>query len=329
VKKFRIGVVALVAMAFPALLGIGPVGAAASTDVVRAQTTAGWFGLNEGPSGSVGTVTFVQGPGSLPAGSGSVQLAVDATGRATIGSNQFKGTRFDALTGLTYWVYVPSAAGNGYPVLQMSVDFNLNDANTAYQGRVSFNLGSVPLNTWTQVNALTGTYFRSQPTASPLLACATSCTIAQILAQYPNAGIRNAPGSLENAVLLRLGGPIAPSGATVFADVVTVATAANTKIVDFEPGATLEPNVGPPGTAIVVKGYGFKPKAKVRFHYLGYGRPKQTLLCRSVANTAGVAMCSSAVPTGARAGNIGVHPVWIRGKSPTGAIEYRPEFFRT
>jgi hypothetical protein len=325
-RNVRVGVVALV-IAAAGLVGIHPAGAAATTQVVRAQTVGGWFSLNEGPPGSVGTANFVQGPGSLPAGSGSAQLTVDSTGRASIGTTQFAGLRLDQLTELSYWAYVPSSAGNFYPVVQFDVDYNLNDANTAYQGRLSYNLPSpLPLNTWTKVNATaTGsTFFRSNEPASNALTCGTSCTIPQILAAYPNAGIRNAT-SERGALLIRLGGPVT-GGATVYADAVTVATVANSVLTDFEPGASLQPTNGPAGTVVTAKGYGFKPGKKITFRYHTYAKPRWKKVCVVVADGAGTATCNVTVPT---AGNVGVHDVEVKGRGPTGPIKYNPEFFRT
>jgi hypothetical protein len=251
-------------------------------------------------------------------------------GRASIGSNQFHGTRLNQLTAANYWIYVPSNSGNGYPALQLDVDYNLNDANTAFQGRLSYNAPVVAHNTWVNVNALTGTFNRSNQAASPLLTCGDACSIADILASYPNAGVRDSVGG-ENAVLLRLGGPIA-AGATVYADVLTFGTAANTTTVDFEPGATLQPNIGPKGTVVTAMGYGFKPGAKVKFVYNGYQKPKKTRFCISVANGAGTATCVAFIPSaGTAAGNVGFHPITITGKGPTpgSKLVYNPEFFLT
>jgi hypothetical protein len=324
--KTRLGVIALV-VAMASFVAAAPVGAAATTQVVHAQTVNGWFGLNEGPSGSVGTSDLVNGPGALPAGSGSVKLTVDSTGRASIGSNQFHGTRLGQLTAANYWIYVTSNSGNGYPALQLDVDYDLNDANTAYQGRLSFNVPVVAHNTWVNVDALSGTFFRSNQSASPLLACGGACTLGQILAAYPNAGVRDSAGG-GNAVLLRLGGPVS-GGATVYADVLTIGTAANTTTVDFEPGATLQPNTGPTGTVVTATGYGYKPGAKVKFIYNGYQKPKKTLFCNSVADGAGTATCVHAIPSGTAAGNVGIHPITIKGRGPTGQLIYNPEFFLT
>jgi hypothetical protein len=326
--RSRLGAVAL-AIAMASIIAIPSAGAAPSvTQVVHEQTANGWFSLNEGPTGSVGTSDLVVGPGALPSGTGSVKLTVDGTGRASIGTNQFKGTRLDQLTGLSYSVFVPNAAGNGYPVLQFDVDYDLNDANTAYQGRLSYNLGAVANNTWVNVNAFPGTFFRSNVAASPLLACGGACTIAQVLAQYPNAGIRNVGGS--GALLLRLGGPVT-GGATVYADALQVNTTALNTLVDFEPGAVLTPNQGPSGTVVTATAYGFKPNKKVSFRYHGYAKPKWTVLCKvKVPVNSTTATCTFTVPTGTAGGNIGIHPIEIKGKAVNGqSLKYLPDFFRT
>ncbi|MBM4243294.1 MAG: hypothetical protein FJ148_05685 [Deltaproteobacteria bacterium] len=91
----------ILAAAAATLVAVGA-GPAAAAEVVNQLSLDNWFGGNEGPSGSVGTVAFVPGPGVLPVGAGSAELTVDATGRASFGSALYKGTRLDNITQLEY-----------------------------------------------------------------------------------------------------------------------------------------------------------------------------------------------------------------------------------
>lgn len=309
----RLGIVA-VAIAAVGLLAVPPAGAA--TETVHALTVNGWFGFNEGPNGSVGTTQLVPGPGTPPAGTGSAKLTVDGTGRASLATNAYRGTKLSQITALNFWFYQTSSSGNGYPVVQFDIDYDLNDANTAFQGRLSSLHAAAPLNTWTNVDALAGTWYASGAPGNGPCGQATPCTTAQVLANFPNAGIRNDP-TAKGALLLRLGGPVT-GGATVYADKLTVTRPSGTTITDFEPGASVTPSVGPGGTAVVVKAYGYKPGAvvQVKFDRLT-PRPRRVRLCKTTADPAGTATCATNIP--ASPGPVGVHPITIKGKGANGA----------
>ncbi len=98
--------------------------------VVRTLTTTDWFGGNEGPGGSLGNVTLVEGPNPAPLGIGTAALDVDDTGRASLGTNAYAGTRLDAFTDIEYDGYVVGA-GTNQLVLQFDVDYDSTDLSTA------------------------------------------------------------------------------------------------------------------------------------------------------------------------------------------------------
>jgi hypothetical protein len=298
--------------------------AAATTQVVRALTTGTWFGFNEGPVNSVGTTSLVYGPGSLPAGSGSAKLTVDGTGRASLATNQFAGTKLANMTGLTYWAYSAGTPGAGYPVVQFDADYNLNDTNTAFQGRLSYIAPSVPANTWTQLDALNGTWWATGAPGNGVCTQASPCTKSQLTTAFPNVGIRNDPIG-KGALLIRLGGPV-PGGQTVYADVLTFSTTTNTTITDFEAGATVLPSIAPAGSTLTITAGGFKANKPVKFiYYTNANKGKRkVVLCKTTSNASGNATCIKPIPT--PPGPDGVHQILIKGRGPTGNIQYTPSF---
>src|SRR6266550_4428599 len=212
-RTLRIGIVATPVAAMMTVAGVTAIGAATTTEVIRQLTVSTWFGGNEGPGGSVGNVKLVPGPGIPPLGTGSAQLTVDSTGRASLGTNEFAGTRLDAITDLEFEGYVVGGTTNQL-VIGFDVDYDSTDANTAYQGRLVFIPGTPPpADAWRNLNTFTdGTWYGSQLPASSMCGQANTCTWAQVLATFPDAGIRN-DSVARGAFLARLGGPIS-GGAT-------------------------------------------------------------------------------------------------------------------
>jgi hypothetical protein len=299
---------------------------AATIQVVRSLTVNNWFGGNEGPGGSVGNVTLVTGPATPPSGAGSAQLTVDSQGRASLGTNQYAGTRLDAFTDINFWTYTTDPSVSVVPVLQFDVDYDTTDANTTYQGRLTFLPGAITPNAWTNLNALNGVWYASQAPGDNFCTQATPCSWSQVLADFPNAGVRN-DSIAKGAFLLRLGGPI-PSGATSYVDELTVATAAQTTITDFEPGASLTPTAGPVGTVVTIGAGGFKPKAGITITYAtNVGKRKKTV-CRPKADPNGQVSCTYTIP----AGSAGVHTFVVKGKNAVkskGPLTYNLDFIVT
>lgn len=197
---------------------------------------------------------LVQGPGSPLAGTGSAELAtpLSTDGKALV-LQDYKGTRFDAITDLRYSTYRQSAdAGNSLAIaLQFNVDYDLTDRAIGYQGRMVFEPsqgigGNVPQNTWQTWDAKAGKWWgtkASVPVNGALTtnSCvqATPCTWAQLLATFPNIGVHASCG----AVLLKAGPNWA--GFRGNADQLTIGVGGTSTTFDFEltsPGAvTLVP----------------------------------------------------------------------------------------
>ena len=120
-----------------------------------------WVFYDDGFPGGIGQ--FVVGPGTPPLGIGSVRLALPGTvgAREAYGTAAYAGTRLDKITKLDYSTYRSSVdAGNNLAIaLQFDMDYDLTDANTAWQGRLVYEPymaagGTVLQNTWQQWDTL-------------------------------------------------------------------------------------------------------------------------------------------------------------------------------
>ena len=180
----------LTALAAAGLLS--PPAAVALESVVSPSNLNGWVFSGDGaPRGSA---SFVAGPGTAPLGTGSVQLGVDATQRVLLATGAHAGTRLDSIAALSYSTWSADPATSAIS-LQFDIDYDVTDANTAWQGTLVFKpAGPVVPGTWQSWNALTGTWYNSDP-AQPFPVTAPA-TIAAILLAHPNAGISATVGSL-------------------------------------------------------------------------------------------------------------------------------------
>lgn len=186
--------------------------------------------------------TFVFGPGTPPLGQGSAQLTVDNTGREILFTRQFAGTRLDAITELKYSAYRNSTANPNVTItLQFDVDYDLADMNTAFMGRLVFEpaangitVAEGVFQTFDTLDTVTGKFFATGAPGNGTCTQASPCTKAQLLAAFPNVGIR-ATGS--NLLLLKLGGPT-PGGLTANADALSITVNGVNTTFDFEPAAS-------------------------------------------------------------------------------------------
>jgi hypothetical protein len=316
----------IVAALSAAVVVLGAVPAHAATTTVNSLSVNGWFGGNEGPSGSVGAVAFVPGPPTAPLGTGSVQLTVDANGRASFGTAAYKGTRLDKITALQYQVNVQSFGGAEAPTLQFDVDYDSTDGITTYQGRlVTYSATPLSINSWYSVNALAGTWWATGAPGNAHCTQATPCTMAQVLSLFPQAAIRNDAAQGGN-VLFRLGGPVA-GGGRVNVDAFQITTNTGSSIYDFEPGVAVNPSVAQPGTVVTITAFGFKPQSTVKSFYVTGGTTgKKVLLCSGTSGEDGTFYCSVPLPTGTLAGPAGTHNIEIQGKN---RVRYGTQVFIT
>ena len=90
--------------------------AAAATVVVAPGQTDGWTAVNDTcGAATTGSVSFVNGPGSPPAGSGSLQYTVGSNGDSypTVRTGAFNGVALSNLTSLDYYTYVSHSGSGG------------------------------------------------------------------------------------------------------------------------------------------------------------------------------------------------------------------------
>jgi hypothetical protein len=210
----------------------------ANTIIVSPANQNGWGFFAEGPMGSVSSGGFENGEGTPPLGTGSAFLQVDATGRHILGTFAFAGTRMDDIKELKYSSYQNGNANTVVaPSLQFEIDYNLNDGNNAFQGRLVFEPYQIPANiqqnTWQEWDALAGKWWASGAPGNTVCPQSSPCTWQQVLAAFPNAGVRNTAAS---PLLFRAGGPWAPGfDGNVDAFVISVGGARIT--YDFEADA--------------------------------------------------------------------------------------------
>ncbi len=207
----------------------------ARTLIVSPSHLEGWvFFSNGAPEGNI---QFVTGPAIAPLGSGSLSLGVtDTLQRVVLATGAFAGTRLEDLTALSYRTFRSSpATGTLAPTLQLDIDYDLNDTTTTAQGQLIF-VPSATANSWQLWDALTGTWYmngtpiKANVAGAQTFPLATPGTFTQILAQFPNAGIRRPFGNISFAA----GGP---GGAfTGAVDALTVGVEGErTYTFDFEP----------------------------------------------------------------------------------------------
>lgn len=196
--------------------------------------------------------SLVSGPDSMPIGTGSAELATQTTadGKALL-LPDYRGTRFDQITALSYSTYRQSvdSGGNLAIALQFNVDYDLTDAANSYQGRIVFepyrtNGGHVLQHTWQTWDARAGSWWGTKTsvfkagvaTPNPCVQ-ASPCSWSQLLSLFPDIGVHSSLG----AVVLKAG-----SGWPAFrgnVDKLTIGVGGATTTFDFE---ATEPPVVPP-----------------------------------------------------------------------------------
>jgi hypothetical protein len=206
---------------------------------------------------------FVTGPGSPPAGVGSVFFHNDAQPsvpqnlqqRWDIATSMFGGTPLASLTALKFNTFEPTGeAANHAVFLNFDVNFgNVPVTVPGYQGRLVYvpaDNGTVQTNTWQEWDTLSAgavwrwSHFDRGPdnnagtpadnNAWPDGNTNPTRTWSDIVASFPNASINATPGSSQ--LVFRAGEPY-PAGFTGYLDKVTVGIGANTTVFDFEPFA--------------------------------------------------------------------------------------------
>jgi autotransporter-associated beta strand protein len=172
------------------------------TVVVSPGNLHGWvFSTNEEQEG---LVDLPVAAGSRAPGMGDLMLGVqDSTQRSLFATGSCAGVRLDELTALKFDLRRSTpVSGNAAPVLQFDVDFDLRDSvRSSAQGKLIYDPalnGAVTPGTWQTWDALagkwymTGTAFAAGAGAGQPFPQTAPATLAQIRAQFPNAGFRTA-----------------------------------------------------------------------------------------------------------------------------------------
>jgi hypothetical protein len=187
-----------------------------NTVVVSPGNQNGWVFFDDMPGTGSGTGGFEPGPATPPLGTGSAFLQVDANGRFALAPGGYGGTRMDDLFAFLYSSYMNGNANVSASIaFQFDIDYDLNDADTVYAGRLVYEPGlsaALPQNVWQNWDARAGVWYGTRTTVirnnvSVPQPCqmGTPCTFAQVLATFPNAGVRNSPFS---GLIFKAGGPV-------------------------------------------------------------------------------------------------------------------------
>ena len=250
IKKIitAVSTLALVAGVF----AFNTVGAADSTVVVSPGDMQGWGFVQETATGSG---EMVEGPSIPFEGTGSANFIVDSAGGEYLGKAH-AGTPLTSITNLEYSTYRASGGDALAVALQLNVDSDLTDANNAWQGRLvyePYHTQDVETNMWQTWDPLddtqgtaTGNWFFSNATLAAESGCSMAypCIWAEVLAEYPNAGIHNTLG----AIGLKAGGSWA-GGFNGNVDGLTIGISGDNITYDFELEAPAEETV----TVTIVK----------------------------------------------------------------------------
>jgi hypothetical protein len=225
---------------------------ATGATVVYPSNTHGWNFTQE--DYATGTGSFVEGPGTTPLGTGSAEFTVDSTGRELLYNTNYAGTRLDQITSLKYSTYSQTPTTVFAPSLQFDVDYNLNDTNTAWQGRLVYEpymSGTVTSGVWQTWNPLNGVWWATKAPGSTLCPQSNPCTWSQILTAFPDAGIGVNNG--VDKVSFKVGGPWT-GGYTGNVDAFTIGINNTNTIYDFESHLI----IGPPTSKDQCKSNGWE-----------------------------------------------------------------------
>jgi len=214
--------------------------AVAGTVTVAPGHMDGWAVDNDVCSPSVvttGSVDFVTGPGTPPAGSGSVQFTVGLNGDSypTVRQSDYNGTKLSDLTAFDYWTYVSHTGSGGQAAyIDLYVDNNndgVRDDILTFEPVYQTSQGTVALNTWQHWDARNGLWWSDNDPGAP----PPWFTLSAYFASHPDARIVNVGGG---GVILAAGcGGTAWTNFVGNADKLTIGVKGDNTTYDFEPAA--------------------------------------------------------------------------------------------
>lgn len=210
-QKIQTSIATVAAIMVVASFVLLPLTTYAATTVVHPGDMDGWAFAQETATGSG---SLVNGPETPPSGTGSAQLVVDSTDGEIIAKAGYGGTKLADITELEYNTYRTSGGSALAIALQLNIDSDVTDENNAWQGRLVYEpyhtqtVSTGEWQTWDTLNDAAGTgtgnWWFSNGTLAANSGCtmATPCTWAEVLAEFPNAGVHNTLG----AIVLKAGG---------------------------------------------------------------------------------------------------------------------------
>ncbi|HWS88075.1 MAG TPA: hypothetical protein VN282_13985 [Pyrinomonadaceae bacterium] len=232
-------------------LAIAPFGSALAASTTAVVTPANLQGWQIQTSGTGQTVTFEQGPGTPPLGTGSAELAVgpNGGGAAQLRQPQYGGTKLSDLTALSYSTYVTQFGSGGQaPYIILNIDNDNNGTvddqlffepvyqNGGYSGDTVPNQCPtsgplcVELNEWQTWDALAGGWWAvSAGTFGPPL-----ITLDTYIAAHPDATIVNSSTGLGGLRIVAGFGAGAWDNFIGNVDAFTVGVGSNSTTYDFE-----------------------------------------------------------------------------------------------
>jgi hypothetical protein len=241
-RKFIYGALSVISM-FAMSLVLPLSAKAASTVVVTPQNMNGWMFVDD-TNNTTETATghMVQGPSGAPAGIGSAELETtsSADGQALM-KNAYGGQKFTNLSTLTYSTYVKTGNSTVAPAVQFSVDKDVTDNDTSWQGRIVFEPylnGTVTDATWQNWNVQSGVWWLTRadkfdnhcPQASP-------CALSDLTSAFPNIGVNN---GVNQQILFKVGSGWTSNFVGNVDDLTVAFTGGTQTNYDFEPFQTPE-----------------------------------------------------------------------------------------
>lgn len=232
----------LLALSSSLLMAVGlPLAARAnSSTIVTPQNMQGWKFVDDTlNSTTTATGHMITGPANPPAGIGSAELETTSpTDGQVLMKNAYAGSRFADLTTLTYSTYVKAGNGTIAPSLQFSVDQNVTDSNTGWQGRVVFEPylnGTVTDGQWQSWDAASGSWWLTKPGMfGDQCGQSSPCTLKTLIDAYPNIGVNSG----DNAQIAFKAGAGWTTQFVGDVDALTVGFSNNSTTYDFEPYQT-------------------------------------------------------------------------------------------
>ena len=217
------------------LLTIASPAGASGTTVVKPSALNGWNFLVE--SGTTGTGDFTLGPATPPLGTGSAHLTLGGgSDGILIGVIAYGGTKLSDITRLEYSTYEPLSSASTVEVasLQFNIDNDLTDLDTSWKGRLVFEpyySETIVKGSWQTWDALTqGRWWATGAPMSSVCSIGTPCTWADVLTNFPNAGIH----TVYTGVQFKAGSGW-PSGSEFHVDAFTIGISGDDTTYDFEP----------------------------------------------------------------------------------------------